>query len=176
MKQLGLAYVQYTQDSDEVCPAGVTASGTGWAGEIYSFCKSVEVYQCPHDPQTGSYVSYAENRNLVRQSLASFNDPAATVELYEFTTLNCDPSSVFPPGATPPTVTRPTEFTSATGLSAPQNSTRHDLTATTFSLNFLAADGHVKWLTPKQVSSGPNALPTAKIKKAGPAWMTFSVN
>lgn len=161
LKHLGLAIIQYTQDNDEKMPSGVNAAGNGWAGEIYPYTKSTGLYQCPYDTAKGAHISYAENQNLPRQNLAFLNAPAATVELYETTTLNCDPS-------TPETI-------SATGLSAPQNSDRHD--ADTFWLNFLAADGHVRWLTPGQVSSGPGALLTRKIVQSpqGPDVMTFSV-
>ena len=34
----------------------------------------------------------------------------------------------------------------------------HTAPGTTFSLNFLAVDGHVKFLTPEKVSGGPNAV------------------
>lgn len=161
LKQLGLAYEQYMQDNDEICPAGVNAAGNGWAGAVYPFVKATGVYHCPYDTATGSHISYAENQNLVGQPLRAFADPAATVALYETTTLNCDPST--------------SETVSATGLSAPQNSDRHD--ADTFALWFLAADGHVKWLTPLSVSSGPGALPTRKITQShnGPAILTFAI-
>ena len=159
MKQLGLAYVQYTQDADEKYPQGVNAAGGGWAGKLYPFIKTTGVYRCPEETAGTPSVSYAQNQNLTGQPLAALASPAATVELYEFTTPNCDPS-------TP-------EAKSATGLSAPQNSTRHD--SQTFALNFLAADGHVKRLTPTQVSSGLGALPTRKITRNGPALLTFSM-
>lgn len=81
-------------------------------------------------------------------------NPAATIADYEFSTLNCDPS-------TPETV-------SAIGISAPQDSARHN--SQTFGLNFLMADGSVKWLIPAQVSNGPGAarsrsLPSRKMVK-----------
>ena len=141
MKQLGLAFIQYTQDADEKYPQGVNAAGNGWAGQIYPFIKSTDVYHCPDDPHDGKFISYAENQNLVGQSVAVLNNPAATVALYELTTLDCDPSAL--------------ETNSATGLSAPQDSTRHD--NHTYTLNFGTADGHVRLLRPWQVSAGGNA-------------------
>ena len=141
MKQLGLAFIQYEQDADEQTPPGVNAAGNGWAGQIYLFVKSRDVYHCLSDQQAGPYVSYAENRNTVKKPQPDFANPAEAVQLYETTTLNCDPS-------TPETV-------SATGLSAPQASTRHS--DQDFSLNFLAEEGHVRYLKPGAVSSGPNA-------------------
>ena len=113
MKQLGLALTQYTQDSDDSFPAGANAAGNGWAGKLYPFVKSTGVYQCPDDPQEGKFISYAENQNLVKQSLNNLTAPAATVALYESTTLGCDLTLLPKP-------------TSTTGLSAPQDSKRHD--------------------------------------------------
>ena len=161
LKQLTLAYTQYVQDADEIFPSGVNAAGNGWAGKIYLYVKSTGVYRCPDEDAAAPAISYATNQSLTGQSLAGFAAPAATVELYEFTTPNCDPS-------TPETV-------SATGLAAPQNSTRHPSPAQPNGLNFAAADGHVKYLGPTQVSSGPSALPTRKITRNGPALLTFSV-
>jgi len=162
MKQLGLAMTQYSQDADENFPSGANAAGNGWAGELYPFVKSTGVYHCPNDVQDGAVVSYAENRNLVKQSYENLSTFSATVALYEFTTLNCDPMTA--------------EAVSATGLKAPQDSRRHDGggPGAAFSLNFLAVDGHVKFLTPEQVSGGPNAV-RAKGLPSGKIVETFAV-
>ena len=151
MKQLGLAFIQYTQDADGSFPPGVNAAGSGWAGQLYPYARSQYVYRCPNDDHDGLFISYAENRNIARQNYEKFTNPAGTITLYEFTTLNCDPSK-------PETV-------SATGLNAPQDSTRHSRPQSPFGLNFGFADGHVKYLTPGQVSGGSNAIsPTHKGK------------
>lgn len=159
LKIFGLVYTEYLQDNDEKYPPSVSAAGSGWAGEIYSYIKATDVYKCPDDTAEGQHISYAQNLALTGQPLASLISPVHAVELYEFTTLNCDPS-------TPETV-------SVTGLTAPQNSTRHD--PQTLALNFLAADGHVKMLKPAQVSSGLGALPTRRITRNGPALLTFAI-
>jgi prepilin-type processing-associated H-X9-DG protein len=152
LKQLNLALVQYEQDYDYVYPSGVNISGNGWGGQLYAYVKSRRAYRCPKDYHDGTFISYAENQTLVRIGYKTLTNPAATVALYEFTTLNCDPS-------TP-------EAVSATGINAPQDSTRHD--PKTFGLNFLMTDGHVKMLLPAQVSGGsgavsPQALPERQI-------------
>lgn len=157
LNQLGLALTQYTQDSDDKLPSGVNAAGNGWAGQLYPFTKSTAVYQCPDDIQEGKYISYAENQNLVKQSLESLPAPDRTVALYEFSTLNCDPSMG--------------ETVSATGLNAPQDSKRHN---DEFGLNFLAVDGHVRYLKPGQVSGGPNAA-HAKMLPQGTYLETFAM-
>ena len=160
-KQLGLGIIQYAQDADENFPPGVTPTGNGWAGQIYSYIKNVAPYHCPDDSATGHYISYAANQNLLKQTLAQLSNPAATVALYETTTLNCDPATA--------------ETVSGVGLAAPQNSNRHD--SQNHSLNFLAVDGHVFFLAPNQVSFGPNAaLPKTIQNRVGkPINLTFAV-
>ena len=138
LKYLGLGLIQYSQDADEKFPVGVNALNNGWAGQIYPYVKSTGAFHCPDDPGVGHFISYAQNQRIAGQSYGQFAVPAYTVALYEETTLNCDPS-------TP-------ESNSATGLTAPQGSTRHD--PLTFGLNYLAVDGHVKMLKPGQISSG----------------------
>ena len=82
-KQLGLAFVQYAQDYDELYPCGVTFDGSGgsdtmtsnccfpwtvgsgWAYQIYSYVKSTGVYACPDDSTGGTPVSYGYNNMLL---------------------------------------------------------------------------------------------------------------
>ena len=96
LKQLGLAFTQYTQDADEFYPSGFQNpapnagwNGIGWAGQIYSFVKSTGVYKCPDDSTAvnGNLVpvSYAMNASTANTSLAQFNAPASTVSLTEIT-------------------------------------------------------------------------------------------
>ncbi len=160
MKQLGLAMIQYEQDADGEFPPGTTPAGNGWAGQTYPFVKATGVYHCPNDLQDVPYVSYTENRNLVGRSLNDLTNLFGTVALYEATTLNCDPATA--------------ETVSATGLSAPQDSKRHDSSSFPYGLNFLAADGHVKFLTPEKVSGGPQAV-SAKTLPQGAYVETFAI-
>ena len=99
MKQLGLGFIQYTQDNDEKYP-GCNNAATfpwGWAGEIYPYVKSTGVYRCPDDSTTGT-TSYAVNQALYyningypgHASIAALNSPAVTVLLLEISN-----SSVF---------------------------------------------------------------------------------
>jgi prepilin-type N-terminal cleavage/methylation domain-containing protein/prepilin-type processing-associated H-X9-DG protein len=124
-KQLGLGFLQYTQDYDERWPQdggapGGNTLGSGWAGQIYSYVKSVGVYHCPDDP-TAAYVSttpvftavpvsFAANLSLLRTdggnsydvhpgpSLAVDNSPAMTVLLSEVqgTTANVSSTNELP--------------------------------------------------------------------------------
>lgn len=69
-KQLGLAYLMYSQDYDETGVDGVQNTGwyvygAGWAGQVYPYVKSVNVFACPDDTTTSGVIeSYAMNGNL----------------------------------------------------------------------------------------------------------------
>ena len=94
-KQLGLAILQYSQDSDETLPAGGTMAfanvrfGNAWGGRIYSYVKNPQLYQCPDDSDTdATVVSYAMNFALLRSdglagNLTKLTAPANTVTLFE---------------------------------------------------------------------------------------------
>ncbi len=113
LHQLGLALVQYTQDSDERMPCdhrGVLyPTGTGWGSEVYAYVSSVAIYQCPDDPtpsaknlnglgETDYPVSYGMNTNLdggqAGGLLAGQSAPASTVLLVEVQGAQADLLSV----------------------------------------------------------------------------------
>ena len=121
MKQLG--FTQYLQDYDEFYPVGVFTGNTdssgcdtanpygnrgyGWAGQIYPYVKSQQIYTCPSDPfssnANGVEVSYFYTDAIpggcvsgsykvgVRGSLALMNAPARTVLAGE---MQCSPGGV----------------------------------------------------------------------------------
>ncbi len=109
-KQLGLAFIQYTQDFDEQLPYCFYDAPQGWAGHVYPYVKSTGVFKCPDDstnsfkPTTAAAgvplntavpVSYAMNQDLTpgngddaqhrsaSYSLAHFTAPASIVLIYE---------------------------------------------------------------------------------------------
>ena len=105
-KQLGLAFIQYSEDADESYPTGTDDTpagpwGASWAGRINAYVKSPQVYHCPDDSTSpvGSAVSsvalsYNYNRSIPFTNpginfggpggkLAGFNSPAKTVLLCE---------------------------------------------------------------------------------------------
>ena len=57
MKQIGLAFMQYTQDYDERYPidqVGAYPPGPyGWADSLQPYLKSVQTFQCPSEPLAG---------------------------------------------------------------------------------------------------------------------------
>ncbi|BDI30496.1 hypothetical protein CCAX7_25470 [Capsulimonas corticalis] len=52
MKQLGLAVMQYVQDSDETYPSawGSDVCTQTWRQMVYNYVKSADVYRCPSNP------------------------------------------------------------------------------------------------------------------------------
>lgn len=109
-KQMGLAFIQYSQDNDETLPTNGTGGinpwyfrGCGWAGQVYPYLKSTGVFHCPDDstapvsevtngtPDTAVPISYAINLNVNRTDggspinglIAGMNAPAKTVLLCE---------------------------------------------------------------------------------------------
>jgi len=114
-KQLGLAFVQYVQDYDEMFPCGSLSTvrntvGNGWATQIYTYVKSTGLYKCPDDSFSasgtwgGNWVteSYGYNYNQAKNntdgsaadrasvSMATAAAPASTVELFEVTNTALD--------------------------------------------------------------------------------------
>ena len=108
LKQIGLGVIQYQQDYDEKNPGGVNGwgGGSGWAGQIYSYVKSVKVFQCPDDSgyshggknDSGSSYGLNSNTSLPRDgggcglgyaansfSISQYNAPSKTVLLFEVT-------------------------------------------------------------------------------------------
>ena len=177
LKQLGLAFLQYTQDYDETWPVGNGFQNQGWGGQIYPYVKSTGVYKCPSDPTTATspntVISYSYNYNIpaMSQFWATFNGlPGSAVygpvknSAFTATTQTVVLCETY---GTTGSVTDPTETASyatnvrdgasisfATGSvdyggAAVANTPRHFEGA-----NWLAADGHVKYFLPGKVSSG----------------------
>jgi prepilin-type processing-associated H-X9-DG protein len=82
LKQIGMGFLQYSQDYDEQLPVGAALSGTshnyqlglGWMTQIYPYVKSAQLFQCPSDPSIKGRgprtdgtlwpISYAYNLNI----------------------------------------------------------------------------------------------------------------
>lgn len=82
LKQIGLGLIQYSQDYDERLPLAKEGTDTGgffgaWAGPIYPYVKSEQVYKCPSDttptPPKWSVMSYAYNTNIGRRDNGTTN-------------------------------------------------------------------------------------------------------
>jgi len=88
-KQLGLGFLQYSQDNDERFYTGLDSrgqgygEGTGWAGSIYPYVKSAQVFVCPDDstqPYFGGAVpvSYVFNGQQICRPASNGGINAAT--------------------------------------------------------------------------------------------------
>ena len=180
-KQLGTAFLAYTQDYDEKLPYGLVGFaccatppswGTGWAGEIYPYIKSAGVYDCPDDTTaingTSVPVSYGYNINLnwtgngygPATMIAGLHSPARQVMLFELSGVTV---LVTNPGESSSQVGSGTSGqtwggggTYVTGVMGGRSGNfggtpRH---GNNTGSNFLMCDGHVKFLQPNAVSSG----------------------
>ncbi len=91
LKQVGLAMMQYTQDYDERYPSGLPATwrGIGWAGMIYPYAKSAEVFVCPDNDNPGNValgtraISFAFAQPLANTNLAQTDESARQVMFTE---------------------------------------------------------------------------------------------
>jgi prepilin-type N-terminal cleavage/methylation domain-containing protein/prepilin-type processing-associated H-X9-DG protein len=163
----------------------------GWAAGVNTYVKSSQLYKCPDDPtgnqtnqlglgETDVPISYAINANLLYATAqAHDNAPASTVLLFEVQNVN------FYPQATPGNDTSPggtmDNIWFSGKLAGPGSNpdtgggkyatgsdpikpitTISQGTVHTNGSNFLACDGHVKYLTPARLSGGEdNTSPTA---------------
>lgn len=111
-KQLGIAFLSYVNDFDEVMPSGLLATsgnpsanypvkgannvstgviaGCGWAGQIYPYVKARGVFTCPSDPNavlngTTQSVDYAYDAYTAAQNLSKASSPATIMLLSEVT-------------------------------------------------------------------------------------------
>ncbi len=182
MKQLGLAFVQYTQDADEKFPTPALAVccgryGKGWAYAIYPFVKSTGTYQCPDDTSnTAKYLSYGMNSALYDTALSQLNAPASLVEAFEVRDSGCDitdptkdatfgnagacsvsgadTAETANNNAGDGTVNGHAAIVGVNKTIADPANARHDKDVTNRE-NYLAADGHVKYLLISNIAPTP---------------------
>lgn len=112
LKQIGLGFIQYTQDFDERYPLryhpgwepgstngisqGPRANGTSWGSQIYPYVKNRQVFTCPSDitrpsSAANSPVSYGYNNNfpfcyngsVPINAVSQMNQSARTVLAFE---------------------------------------------------------------------------------------------
>jgi prepilin-type processing-associated H-X9-DG protein len=175
-KQVGLAFLQYSQDFDEMMPWGNSVSpGRGWAGPVYPYLKDKNVLRCPNDttqPAAGVMnISYGYNMNIrqgVGSAIASMTTPTKTVLLFEVANLRVDagnPAEVDSVaanggdggGAGYIDYSGGGAFYTTGLMGIPVRSTASYRMYNPRHLdgsNFIMADGHAKWLSPQKVSPG----------------------
>lgn len=190
LKQLGLGMLQYVQDYDERFPSKGLPGGDvnkgpiasfGWAGMIYPYVKSAQVFRCPSDATKAVApkvpISYYYSQNIASgdagntwspsgKHISQFTNVSRTVILWECSAITADP--------TDPAESSSAGFsgwherggnvasgsllgtvgltTSSWSTATWQNGARHFDGS-----DFLAVDGHVKWLKGTSVCGGQTA-------------------
>jgi prepilin-type N-terminal cleavage/methylation domain-containing protein/prepilin-type processing-associated H-X9-DG protein len=82
LKQLGMAYLQYTQDNDEVTPIIMTNPYGGyqcWPYAQYQYIKSFNVFKCPDDVRSSVGSSYGINNNFNGIITQNISAPSLTI-------------------------------------------------------------------------------------------------
>ena len=158
LKQLALAFTQYTQDNDEALPpCDYEGGGVSWRQLVNAYAKSTRIYACPSNPykdltaapDDGSYpISYGANDTLLPV------EGNNTVGLYQIE----NPSQIFLVGESngggwklhnPPNP--PNLMSCSSGCDFPQAASHTDLFAGHVGRsNWLYVDGHVKALRPTE--------------------------
>ena len=167
MKQIGLGWLQYAQDYDElVVPAtinGCTAAGFSWPVIMYPYIKSTQIYTCPS--KSDATLGYTYNITASRSNPAACSPPRITgsLQLPAQTPIFIDAEGInYPAGndtvnqapmffvnkGTPGSLdaralTNPVNPAAGIGFNIGGNVTisRHFDGA-----NYTFADGHVKWI------------------------------
>ncbi len=99
MKQIGLAVVQYVQDSDEKMVPRSSGIGLAWPQTLQPYIKSQNVFQCPSNPRKDQpqvsddgvdkgFASYSANHDGSISdpplAYAAIQSPAQTIDVVEF--------------------------------------------------------------------------------------------
>ena len=178
LKQIGLGFIQYTQDYDERYPRFVLGSSNaatspfvsgsytwaiGWADALQPYIKNIQVYSCPSETNgptraqgNSGFVDYYYNYNLSDIHSSAFVAPTLTV-------LSGDGIGESLAGRAQGNARyvsngcqgrgdagAPATTCTATTLDEAQRHLEGD--------NFLFADGHVKWLKGNEDNTVPDIL------------------
>ena len=167
LKQIGLGFIQYSQDYDENYPKSELYPATGyltWRGMIYPYVKSTQIFTCPSNPAVGGIKAIYDGGLQGTAGLPAFTvsysvsaNDATDSTAYAIGKTSVRAIAAFESVATTVLVGESTEpyptmvWDSITGPKA--NFAGHLST-----MNVLFADGHVKSLRPNAICSMPNTL------------------
>ncbi|HEX5322574.1 MAG TPA: DUF1559 domain-containing protein [Capsulimonadaceae bacterium] len=182
MRQISMALLMYVQDNSERYPCGTQGSGVGWAGQVYPLVKDKGAFTCADDPtpfgvnpanEITTPVSYGFNVSIADQQISILASPTKTVLLFETIGDLSDLTREAPFGehsfgdfTSPTSDGNPAGWAGVgrfdTGVMSGAQALiglangnfdkpvgRHNDGA-----NICYADGHIKWVLPKQVSTG----------------------
>jgi len=81
LKQIGLAFRQYSQDYDKRLPLSQTSSSSGWADSLQLYAKSWEIFNCPENRReiVGNLTDYFYNQQLAGAKLKTISFPSVTI-------------------------------------------------------------------------------------------------
>lgn len=182
-RQLGMAIMQYNQDSDERFPCGSIGTGTnqlgaGWASQVIAYIKSPQMFRCSdesaNESTTGNVTQYPEsyglNINIPPASTSQIEDSTKTVLFFEVvgcsTAINTSWNGVIGDNGSPAGVGTAGWYNGrgryATGVMSGAPSTIGTADGNFDNAkgrhmeasNFVLADGHVKLFKPEKVSAG----------------------
>ena len=177
-KQLGLALLQYAQDSDGQLPGSTQGGGEGWGGQVFPYVRDVRAFQCGDDPTAGTasspVLSYGYNSNAAENpAVGQYAASARTVLLFEVAHDSADVGirdegaslaaasySSAGDGTEGTLLSGRGDARYATGLlgnRTPAEFSQFDGPRHDGGANFLLSDGHAEWLRPQNVSGGTNA-------------------
>jgi prepilin-type N-terminal cleavage/methylation domain-containing protein/prepilin-type processing-associated H-X9-DG protein len=184
-KQIGLAVIQYAEDYDETYPinSSVYFDSNGWAVGIYPYVKSAGMFKCPDDPTTATApfvpISYAINFGLMdtrfqaggstvtAETLAGQTAPASTVMVFECQGQSFNPTGLVVNDTSPAGTMDPGFWGGKFGNNSGQYATGSDPIKSIVNIpgggvhtggsNYLACDGHVKYLKSARISGGSSA-------------------
>src|SRR5579884_3680788 len=182
MRQISIALLMYLQDNNEKYPCGTQGSGVGWAGQIDPLVKSTGAFTCPDDSTPYNLnpnnditypLSYGMNVSVTGASESILDSPTHTVLLFEEVGDQTDMTREAPYNehkwgdyTSPTSDGNPAGWAGvgrfATGVMngaqalVGKNAGNFDTLKGrhTDGANFALADGHIKWLLAKSVSSG----------------------
>jgi prepilin-type N-terminal cleavage/methylation domain-containing protein/prepilin-type processing-associated H-X9-DG protein len=155
LKQIGIGVLQYVQDNDERFPLFDQRNPTiYWRALIQPYMKSIQVFQCPSDSRTnldgnGVAQSYCGNENIfmwggagtvATRAMAALTRPAESIMVSDQVNLQMAQTRTWVAA----------DWNNQMGITN-QPPLHMD------GMNFLFADGHVKWAKPDQTRDQPTA-------------------
>ena len=168
-RQIGLAFMQYTQDNNECYPlASQPGAPTSWTDTMQPYIKNTRIFRCPDDGSTNWDAPLAAPTNEQQglrvssyfmnlwldgrrkfNTLASIQSPAAVIYLSE-STENLTRDNFFPmywnPTDPESTSGAMTSFMQTMTFDTPKSQTKElALTRHQGGFNNIYADGHAKW-------------------------------
>lgn len=158
LKQMGLGIMQYVRDWDEKFPLVATGGQSyGWADALQPYVRSTALYHCPKNsgsaspytiikPTSRDYTDYFLNARLSRQSLSALNNAPQTILFGEGTTSDARSAKSALPAQWVSNPDSPARLHFAKG------------SASRSGANYAFADGHVKWIEPQNIGTGPTLV------------------